>query len=130
MAKPPHPRAAPLGTSPSHPPKKPLDTNLKPTYKTKTSPDWLALARSAVNGGQPVCLPTQERPVPPVAISKSRNHKIISNPNAQHPYRLLWDVPRRGQTLGMPVTMHRDSDIEGAREFAQRWGIKMPAGTK
>lgn len=57
-------------------------------------------------------------------ISKSRNHQIISNPDVKHPYRLIWEVPRRGATLGLPVKMHRDSDEEGAREFAQRWGIK------
>jgi len=39
-------------------------------------------------------------------------------------------VPRRGATLGMPVTMHRDSDLEGAREFANRWGVKLPPGVK
>jgi len=70
--------------------------------------------------------------MPTSVISKSRNHRITSNPNynTQHPYRLLWDVPRRGATLGMPVTMHRDSDLEGAREFANRWGVKLPPGVK
>jgi len=70
-------------------------------------------------------------------IAKSRNHRITSNPNynTQHPYRLLWDVPRRSSstglaTLGMPVTMHRDSDLEGAREFADRWGVKLPPNVK
>lgn len=66
----------------------------------------------------------------PVSISKSRNHRITSNPDVKHPYRLMWDVPRRGQTLGMPVTMHRDTDRQGAEEFANRWGVKLPAGTK
>lgn len=59
-------------------------------------------------------------------ISKSRDHQIISNPSTVHPYRLIWTVPRRGQTLGLPVKMHRDTDLEGAREFAQRWGIPLP----
>jgi hypothetical protein len=62
----------------------------------------------------------------PIPIAKSRNHRIGSSQNPQKPYRLLWDVPRQGASLGMPVTMHRDSNREGAVEFANRWGLKQP----
>lgn len=62
----------------------------------------------------------------PVLIAKSRNHQIISNPNPQKPYRLLWEVPRRGASQGFPVKQHRDTDREGAVEFANRWGLKTP----
>lgn len=64
-------------------------------------------------------------------ISKSRNHKILSNySNPQHPFRLQWEVNRRGAAVGFAVKMHRDTDREGAEEFANRWNVKMPAGTK
>lgn len=59
-------------------------------------------------------------------IAKSRNHQIVNNPDPKHPYRLLWEVPRRGASMGFPVKMHRDTDREGAVEFANRWGLKQP----
>ncbi len=62
---------------------------------------------------------------PPI-ISKSRNHQIVSNPDVKHPYRLLWEVPRRGSSMGFPVKQHRDTDRNGAVEFANRWGLKVP----
>lgn len=62
----------------------------------------------------------------PIVIAKSRNHQIVSNPDVKHPYRLLWEVPRRGGSMGFPVKQHRDTDREGAVEFANRWGLKVP----
>ncbi len=66
-------------------------------------------------------------PNQPATISKSRGHKItysIGNPKL--PYRLSWKVARQGARAGFDVEMHRDSDREGAEEFAARWKVKMP----
>lgn len=50
--------------------------------------------------------------------------------NLKKPYRLSWKVARRGMTPGFDVEMHRDSDREGAEEFAARWKVKMPNSPK
>ncbi len=70
----------------------------------------------------------------PAKGGKSTNHKIEFNrepaaPGSKpHPYKLLWSVKRQGSSMGFPVQMNRPSDREGAEEFAERWGVKMPAG--
>jgi hypothetical protein len=66
-----------------------------------------------------------------MTLSKSRGHKItyaIGNP--EKPYKLSWKVTRQGNSPGFDVEMHRNSDEEGAREFANRWGVKMPPPRK
>lgn len=44
-------------------------------------------------------------------------------------YRLSWTVDRKyvGSRLRFPTTMRRDTDEAGARRFAAKWGVAMPA---
>jgi hypothetical protein len=69
------------------------------------------------------------QPKLPTSITKSRGHKItFNNVNPKLPYRLSWKVARQGGSPGFDVEMHRDSNREGAQEFAERWRVKMPPG--
>lgn len=44
-------------------------------------------------------------------------------------YRLSWTVDRyyAGSQLRFPRTTWRDTDEAGARRFAKRWGVAVPA---
>lgn len=44
-------------------------------------------------------------------------------------YRLSWTIDRKyvGSRLRYPTTYRRDTGEDGARRFAKKWGVPMPA---
>ena len=59
--------------------------------------------------------------------SGSYGHKIALMPWGD--YRIMWTVDRyyEGSRLRFPRGCTRDTDEAGARRFAKRWGLEMPA---
>lgn len=56
--------------------------------------------------------------------SKSTGHKIRNLGSGS--YRLEWVVDRyySGSRLRHPTGFTRDTDLEGAKRFAKRWGLQ------